>query len=153
VLRLEEGWGPTTALREALLDATSASSANELLHWFYTDEWPRSRVAALSALVDSVASDGDSIARGIMESSAQVLAGLAGAVRRQLFSKGEPFRVAYVGGVFRSAWILERFRLLVELNERCTCSAPMLGPAEGALIEAFRAAGETVIPSGASKLQ
>src|SRR5499427_6334360 len=35
-LRQEEGWGPKTALREALLQATGARDANELIHRFYT---------------------------------------------------------------------------------------------------------------------
>ena len=55
VLREEEGWGPRTALRGALLEAASADDANELMHRFYTPEWPRERVAALAPLVDRAA--------------------------------------------------------------------------------------------------
>jgi len=102
VLRHEEGWGPPTALRELLLAAAGAASANELLHLFYTTEFPRPRVAAFARLVDQAASAGDAVAREILLSAAGELAHLAAAVRRQLFAPGEPARVAYVGGVFRS---------------------------------------------------
>ena len=44
-LRMEEGWGPETSLRRVLLGATGVSTMNEVLHLFYTPEWPRSRVA------------------------------------------------------------------------------------------------------------
>src|ERR1039457_2800484 len=54
-LRLEEGWGPATVLRDMLLAATGSESANQMLHRFYTDEWPRSRVATLARLVDAAA--------------------------------------------------------------------------------------------------
>src|SRR5690348_9618649 len=43
-LRMEEGWGPATTLREALLEATGARDSNDLMHLFYTPDWPRTRV-------------------------------------------------------------------------------------------------------------
>ena len=49
--------------------------------------------------------------------------------------------VSYTGGVFRSTLLLERFRMLVELTEGNRLAAPKYGPAAGALIEAYRAAG------------
>src|SRR5438034_4387666 len=51
-LRSEEGWGPATALRDLLLQATGAQDANDAMHRFYTDEFPRPRVAALAPLVN-----------------------------------------------------------------------------------------------------
>ena len=52
-----------------------------------------------------------------------------------------PVEVAYIGGVFHSCQLLERFRLLVELEDGNRCGAPRHGPAEGALLEAYRAVG------------
>jgi hypothetical protein len=69
------------------------------------------------------------------------LALYAGAVRRQLFQHGEPARVAYIGGVFRSATLLDRFRTLIELEDGNQLGAPIHGPAAGALLEAYRTAG------------
>jgi N-acetylglucosamine kinase-like BadF-type ATPase len=141
VLRMEEGWGPPTVLREALLDATASDSANRLLHLFYTPEWPRSRVAALAPVVDAAASEGDAVALRLLDNAAQELALLAASVRGQLWHPGEGVEVAYIGGAFRSEWLRERFRLLVELEPGNRCCAPRLGPAEGALLEGLRAAG------------
>jgi hypothetical protein len=49
--------------------------------------------------------------------------------------------VAFIGGVFQSRQLLERFRLLVEMEDGSRCRAPQYGPAEGALLEAYRSAG------------
>lgn len=140
-LRAEEGWGPPTTLRDRLLAATATDDANDLLHRFYTTEFPRPVIAAMSKLVDEAAREGDSTARDILQNAAQQLASIAGAVRAQLFQPGEQARVAYIGGVFRSEILLERFRTLIELEEGNRLGAPEMGPAAGALLEAFRAAG------------
>lgn len=140
-LRFEEGWGPQTALHPALLAATDAADANDLLHRFYTQEWPRPRVAELAPLVDHAARAGDSVARAILEEAARELAALAASVRGRLWQPREAATVAYIGGVFRSAMLLERFRALVEEHEGNRCAPPVYGPAAGALLEAYAAAG------------
>jgi len=146
-LRMEEGWGPPTSLRGALLEATGSHTANEMLHRFYTPDWPRSRVATLAQLVDVAATEADAVAGEILTRAAQDLALLAASVRSQLWKPGDLVEVAYIGGVFQSRLVLERFRILVELEEGNRCGAPKHGPAEGALLEAYRAAG---IPTSAS---
>ncbi len=141
-LRFEEGWGPATALRAALLDATGASDANQLMHRFYTVDWPRSRVATLSKVVDKVANDGDEPARRILDGAAQSLASLACAVRDRLFESTAPARVSYIGGVFRCAPLLDRFRsTLAAAYPHDRFGPPELGPAAGALLEAYRLSG------------
>ncbi len=137
-LRMEEGWGPATSLREALMEAIGAADANEALHRLYTPEWPRSRAATLAPLVDRAADDGDPLALRIMNDAAMQLATLAGSVRGQLWPRRAEVDVAYIGGVFESRRLLEGFRLLVELEEGVRCVAPIRGPAEGALREAMR---------------
>ena len=140
-LRLEEGWGPPTSLRQALLEATGCGSANEALHLFYTSEWPRSRVAALAPLADAAAAEGDAVAMVILNRAAVELATLAAAVRSQLWKPGDAVEVAYIGGVFHSRTVLEQFRTLVELEPGNRCRPPRHGPAQGALLEAYRAVG------------
>lgn len=140
VLRADEGWGPATALTPALLAATECADANAVLHLFYTPAWPRSRVAALAPLVDEAAIEGDSVARHILHNAAQQLALLTSSVREQLWKPGEPARVAWIGGVFRSRMLLERYGSLVELETGNRAGPPEYGPAAGALIEAYRAA-------------
>jgi N-acetylglucosamine kinase-like BadF-type ATPase len=141
VLCHEEEWGPPTHLRESLLEATGARDANDLLHRFYTPEYPRSRIAALAPLVEQAAAGGDRVAHEVLMTSAHTLATLAASVRRNLFLENVPALVSYVGGVFRCRPILERFRLLVEMEEGNRVAAPVFGPAAGALMEAYRAAG------------
>jgi N-acetylglucosamine kinase len=140
-LRLEEGWGPPTVLRESLLEATGSESANQMLHRFYTGDWPRSRVASLARLVDAAAVAGDAVALEILRGAAQQLATLAEAVREELWAPGAALEVAYIGGVFQSGILRESFRTLVESPEGVRCGAPRRTPAEGALREAYRSAG------------
>jgi N-acetylglucosamine kinase-like BadF-type ATPase len=141
VLRWEEGWGMATALRAALLGITGASNANELMHWFYREEWPRHRVARMAPVVDACAREGDAAAREILHSAGQSLALLAGAVGRQLFESGDSPAVAYVGGVFGSAFVRSRYCSLVEMSHGVQAGPARMGPAAGALIEAYRLAG------------
>ncbi len=54
-LRFEEGWGPPTSLRQVLLDATGAGTVNDALHCFYTDEFPRDRIATIAPAIDQAA--------------------------------------------------------------------------------------------------
>ena len=141
ILRHEEGWGPDTALHHALLSETGAENANDLMHRFYTSEFPRPVIASLARIVDYVANTGDAVARNIMVNAAQQLATAVSAVRMQLFERAEPAKVAHIGGVFKSEMLRERFRMLVELEDGNTLIAPCHGPAVGALIEAYRSAG------------
>ena len=136
-LRMEEGWGPATQLRDLLLAETGARDANQMLHLFYTDDWPRSRVARLAKIVDHAA-ETDSVALEIVNNAAQQLAVFAGSVRGQLWEPGAEIEVAYIGGVFESGRLRERFRMLVEMTDGVRCIAPRRGPAEGALWEAIR---------------
>jgi N-acetylglucosamine kinase len=111
------------------------------MHRFYTDEYPRDRVAGWAPLIDQAARAGDAVAGEILGSAAQALAAMTAAVRRQLFGSGELVDVRYSGGVFASEPLLERFRMLVELEGTTRVSAPLHHPAEGALLEAYRMCG------------
>ena len=150
ILRHEEGWGPDTALLEALLGETGAANANDLMHRFYTSEFPRPVIASFARVVDYVANTGDAVARNIIVNAAQQLATAVSAVRMQLFERAEPAKVAHIGGVFKSEMLRERFRMLVELEDGNTLIAPRHGPAVGALIEAYQSAGIQAAITGAA---
>jgi N-acetylglucosamine kinase-like BadF-type ATPase len=137
-LREHEGWGPRTALTPALLEAIGAPDANDALHRFYTEQWPRQRVAELARIVDSIAQSGDPAAIAILQTAAQNLAMLAGSVRRQLWPETESTRIAWTGGAFNSAILRERFRMLLELEDSVSVTAPAHSPAMGALFIAWR---------------
>jgi N-acetylglucosamine kinase-like BadF-type ATPase len=141
-LRAEEGWGDRTRLSDVLRLATGCSDMNAVLHMFYTPEWPRSRVAAIAAEVDACAAEGDPIATQLLAQAAQSLSLFAQSVARQIWKESSAVVCSYVGGVFHSAAVLHRYRALLELGG-CTVVAPALGPAAGALIEAYGLAGVT----------
>lgn len=139
-LREEEGWGPATRLRQALLEAGGASNVNDLLHRFYTDEFPRQRVAALAPLVDEVAAAGDAVAKQVLIEAGRTLAAYGAAVRQRLFAVAEPVPVVQVGGAFNSRFVQEGFRQILEsaANE---IMMPRFDPAVGALLAAYALAG------------
>jgi N-acetylglucosamine kinase-like BadF-type ATPase len=140
-LRMEEGWGRDTALREKLLEAVGACDANQLMHRFYEPDWPRDRIARLAPLVDAAAAADDPVAQEILQYAALQLATLASSVRARLWDREAAIEVAYSGGVFRSEPITRRFRELVELEPHTHCGPAQRTPAEGALLEAYRTQG------------
>jgi N-acetylglucosamine kinase-like BadF-type ATPase len=139
-LRMEEGWGPATDLRRRILEATDSADAGQALHRFYSDAWPRERQAKLARLVHEAAGEGDPIAAAILGQAAAQLAGFAAAVRSQLWKPGEAITVAYIGGVFQSGAVREKFCALVESEAGTRCGPPRRGPDAGALLEAYRSA-------------
>lgn len=139
-LRQHEGWGPRTALHDRLLEETGACDANDLLHRFYSADYPRPRIARFSKLIDEVAQEGDPVALSLLTAAAQQLAGYAAAVYSQLFREPEPVAVAPIGGVWRSELLRQQFQQLVELTDGQRVIEPRYGPAAGALIEAYRLA-------------
>ena len=130
-LRLEEGWGKSTSLRQILLQQTGASDINELLHRFYTPEFPRPRIAAFAKLVDEAAENGDALAREILNEAAQELASIAAAVARPVVRDrragpcgthrrrvSQPHRA---GEVRRARWAIEQvLRCMAQPPVRCS---------------------------------
>ncbi|MBM3761170.1 MAG: ATPase [Acidobacteria bacterium] len=140
-LRMEERWGPATSLRDKLLAAVGAENANDLMHRFYTTDFPRPQIASCSKLVDEAAREGDRVAIEILNRAAQQLAGFAASVRQAIFEPYEPALVSPVGNVYKSEILRDRFEMLVGLNDANQFAEPAYGPASGALIEAWRMAG------------
>jgi N-acetylglucosamine kinase-like BadF-type ATPase len=146
ILREHEGWGPRTALTPALLESTETANANEMLHLLYKPEWPRSRAATLAQVVSRIAEEGDPVAIHILQSAAQNLAMLSASVRRQLWGEDVPSNLAWIGGVFNSPVVLERFKMLVEMEGKTTAAAPLHSPAAGALMLAWRSVELLLVP-------
>jgi N-acetylglucosamine kinase-like BadF-type ATPase len=146
-LREEEGWGPPTRLRQALLEAAGGADVNDVLHRFYTDEFPRQRVAALAPLVDAAARQGDEVARQVLLDAGRSLAGYGTAVRTRLFAANVTAPVVQVGGAFNSGFVQHGFREVLGLatNE---IMMPRFDPAVGALLAAYALAGVEVDVSG-----
>lgn len=138
VLQEEEGWGPATKLTGALLQATRATSANDLLHRFYTPAYPRSTVAQFAPLVDEVASSGDAVAEAVLRSAAAELFAFVRALHINLFRSSVGVPVAMIGAVFHSNIFREEFSRLVDCVLHCNAIHPQYSPAAGAVLEALR---------------
>jgi len=139
MLRQHEGGGAPTALTPLLLEATHCSDANQMLHLFYTADWPRSRVARLAPLVDQAGNAGDEVALTILDRAAQSLAELALGICSGLFPDHHEVPLSWIGGVFESPRILDRFRQLCQAQAQC--APPRYDPAAGALLSAYAMAG------------
>lgn len=137
-LQYEEGWGPPTILRDLLIEASGASSADRLLHLFYTPEYPRARVASLCPLVTKGAEKGDRVAVDVLHAGAAELVRFVEGVHRQLFQPGECVAVAHIGGVFQSALLLASFKVRVRDSIASKIEPPRFSPAAGALLQALR---------------
>ena len=142
-LRYEEGWGPSTVLYARLLEQTGAATANDLLHRFYTAEFSRPAVAALSQLVAQAAEERDPVACTIVTGAASDLSDYAASIYRHLFQPGEHAPVARVGGAFQSCLLSDEFTRIVRQTIACDVVRPRYNPAAGALIEALRLDGNS----------
>jgi N-acetylglucosamine kinase-like BadF-type ATPase len=141
-LRFEEGWGPPTALRQALLARVpEAANLGELLHLFYTDAYPRSRVAAFAGLVEEAAEQGDRAAQDVLEQAGRELARLGIAARNQLFVLERRAAVSFTGGVFRSGRVRRMFESELRAHPGCELCEPLYGPDAGALLGAYLLCG------------
>jgi N-acetylglucosamine kinase-like BadF-type ATPase len=140
-LRFEEGWGWNTALSDMLLDATGARSANEVLHLFYTREWPRSRIAALASHVGRVAETGDEMATTILRIAGAKLAQFVSDIRGSLWQPEDVVSASFIGGVFLGSDVLDSFKESLENSGKLVVRPPIWGADAGALIEAYRLAG------------
>ncbi len=140
-LRQEEGWGRPTVLLKRIIEFSSAKDVNEVMHLWYNDDFPRNRVASFTRIVDEAARAGDSVARSLLRNAAAELAHLVARIRPQIFKAREEVLVSYIGGAFHSRLMLDRFRRLVRGQGVNRVLPPALGPAAGALLAAYRAAG------------
>lgn len=140
-LRCEEGWGEATALRAMLLEVTGAGSVLDVLHLFYTPDWPRSRVARLAAKVGGAAEAGDPAALSILRCAGEKLAEFVAAIRLTLWQSDVVVPASYIGGVFRNRQVLTSFTDVLERGGRIQVRPPVWGGDGGALIEAYRLAG------------
>ncbi len=153
ILREHEGWGARTALSPALLEAIGSANANDAMHLLYTAEWPRARVAGLAVLVSRIAEAGDPVATEILEQAADSLAQIGVSVRQRLWSDGADAVVSWIGGVFRSPILLDRFRLRLGEGGVTSIAAPKHSPAVGALLLAWKIAGLSVVPEALSGIK
>lgn len=143
-LAAEEGWGPETTLHAMFLTATSSKTINEAIHKFYSEEWPRDRIAKLAPLVDEAAQAGDVAAHHVLDECGRLLGVLAGEVRKGLgVDDSENLSACPIGGVFESQIVLDAFNAEL-LDQGLRAAQPRHQPAVGALILAYGLLRRTV---------
>jgi N-acetylglucosamine kinase-like BadF-type ATPase len=140
-LATEEGWGPSTALRAALLSATGSGSANQLLHRWYGGAFSRDQTAEWSRLAEEAAAQGDTVARSILDDAGSRLAQLAATAARMASLPVGNAKVCPIGGVFANDSISKSFSAALENLLNIRPVAPTALPAHGAL----RAATEGIL--------
>ena len=143
-LRQEEGWGPPTVLREELLKFFSAANANTVIHDFYHGRFPKSQVAQFARKVEQAAIADDRMANDIIRGAAGQLVLITKAVRRHLFGKEHPVRIAFAGGMFQCDRLRIQFTEFLSQEPGNEVGPPAHPPAAGALLEAYRARQLTV---------
>ena len=146
-LAMEEGWGPPTSLRAALLDWAVMPSANLLMHDCY-NRFDRKKIAQFAPMVDRAAQAGDAVASEILSTAGRQLAALAFHISGMLMAPPEKVVVSFIGGVFESLLLTNSFRMSVREALDCETHPPALPPAAGALIQAFASAGHRIFLSG-----
>ncbi len=121
-----DGRGPVTSLVDALprfLELESLGQVHGLLYG--RSDW-LGIIAGLAAAVDEAAEKGDGVAKDIMTQAGYDLAQNAIALWKRLFAAGNSGAVvSYVGGVFRSQYVLAAFRRAIEeFDSRIPVQAP-----------------------------
>lgn len=117
--RSHDGVGATTTLEERVPNAFGLPDLQAVHTALYSDKLGRVQIARLGRVVDEAAAAGDTVARAILECAAEHLANLAQVVFNSLGLQVGQHRVSYVGGVFRSSILLDRF---------CSLLSHSLGP-------------------------
>jgi N-acetylglucosamine kinase-like BadF-type ATPase len=98
VMRAADGRGPQTALTELILSHWALHKAQDLVSFIYRSEITKTDIAALAALVEQAATQGDSIAHTLLREAGEELALAASVVVNRLHLPS-PTPCALVGGV------------------------------------------------------
>jgi N-acetylglucosamine kinase-like BadF-type ATPase len=110
-VRAKDGRGPKTALEHLVPAYFGVRGPAALTKAFYFERIPRGRLIELAPVVFAAATDGDAVARSIIDRLADELVAMAGAlIRRLRMTKLDP-EVVLAGGVFRATDPAFYFRL------------------------------------------
>lgn len=132
VAKAWDGYGPQTALTQLLATEYALTGQKEIISYVYGGD--KSRIAALSRLVEQAARDGDPVSIAILRENAKKLSSLAAAVAQRL-NLGNT-RVAMLGGMLENDTLLRRFFLeeMAANHPELSCIAPLHDAATGAVM-------------------
>jgi N-acetylglucosamine kinase-like BadF-type ATPase len=131
-------------LQRALLKHFKRARIESIIEDFYAGAISRDQLAAFAARLAALAERGEKTAQTLVDQAARDLAELAEATIKRL-SVARPLNVSYGGGVFRGKWLLRRFVVEVENHlPGMRVVVPRFGPEVGALLLAYRQAGQRI---------
>jgi N-acetylglucosamine kinase-like BadF-type ATPase len=134
--------GPETALLPFMLEHYGIPTIRHIVEMLYGPAFTRDQVAGISPEVVRIA-ERDEVARAIVTTAGERLAGLAIAVAEQLGVAREPVDVYPTGGVFNAGpLVMEPFRGTIGMAmPAATVREPRFAPVYGALFRAYQAMG------------
>jgi glucosamine kinase len=134
--------GPETALLPFVLAHYQLPTIRHIVEVLYGPEFTRDQVAGIAPDVARIAAD-DEVARRIVTTAGERLAGLALAVGRQLFGESEAVDIYPTGGVFSAGPLVTGpFREAIRAGwPEAGVREPRFAPVYGALIRAYQAMG------------
>ena len=135
-----DGREPKTALYEAVKTQYHLQEDSDILTTCVVNwNFDRTRVAAMSQTVFTLAKQNDPVAMKIFQEAAKELADIYLAIYRQLPFTSKNIPVSYSGGVFKSgSYILEPLKEYLSIEPTLTLTAPILSPDAGSIILAMQ---------------
>lgn len=138
--------GPQTALLPMILAHYGLSTIRDIIRIVYDAGFTRDQVSVLAPAVVRSAREGDEVAADIVHTGAELLAGIALGVARQLYQQGDPVTVYPTGGVFTAGELVTdpfRAKLTAEWPN-AVVGEPRFQPVFGALIQVWKALGDPI---------
>lgn len=132
VAKAWDGYGPQTKLTELLAREQGLTTQREIISHIYGGD--KSRVAALSRLVEQAARGDDAVALDILRDNAKKLSLLVAAVADRLHLGAT--KVAMLGGMLENDTLLRRFfrEEMAAARPEIACVAPLHDAAAGAVM-------------------
>ena len=147
-LRDNDGRGPTTILKEILLEHLKLPVIESLVKLVHEHNMPRHEIASLARLVVSAADKGDYVAQAILTYAGQELATGATTVIRKLNMELGQFDICLAGGTFRDKGLID-----LTIRQRMAEVAPLakvisscFEPVVGALLLSLRLTDNGLTP-------
>ncbi len=146
VTRAADGRGRPTLLSQAIIDHFRIESIDGLVRLAYTDKLGRRDIANLSVIVAEAATEGDEIAKTILNLAGAELGTAAGAVAKTLGMERTAFPCVTTGGVFKSGNEVSQalMRELAKAAPLSRLTKPEFPPVAGAYFLGIRELGQGI---------
>jgi len=145
-LRAFDGRGPETSLLNLIVDFLGLGTLHEIIPFLYGSKAaPKEVLASLAPLVFEAASEGDAVAKQIVEEAGKELGIMALSVAKRISKNGQKLEIACIGSVFKQEkWLVpQMYTVLAQDFKDISIHAPLYSPAAGAVLLAMNRAGES----------